>query len=85
MSRNPGVALNPYFACVAVFWGDLKTARRIYQGRAVDPVTGEPLTAHDLLLALYPAEKNVNMGQASTDVVSKHSTGINSTAVNQTQ
>ena len=27
-----------------VFWDDLKIARRIYQGRGLDPVTGEVLT-----------------------------------------
>ena len=31
-----------------IFWDDLKTARRIYQGRAVDSITGEPLTVQQL-------------------------------------
>ena len=31
-----------------IFWDDLKTARRIYQGRAVDSITGEPLTVEQL-------------------------------------
>jgi len=32
-----------------VFWDDLKVARRIYQGRAIDPMTGEALTVEDLV------------------------------------
>ena len=31
-----------------VFWDDLKTARRIYQGRALDSVTGEALTTEQV-------------------------------------
>ena len=36
-----------------VFWDDLKTARRIYQGRALDAVTGEPLTIEQVGIVSY--------------------------------
>ena len=36
-----------------VFWDDLKTARRIYQGRALDAVTGEPLTTEQVGIVSY--------------------------------
>mmetsp|Transcript_8046 Transcript_8046/g.18182 ORF Transcript_8046/g.18182 Transcript_8046/m.18182 type:complete len:241 (+) Transcript_8046:90-812(+) len=51
-----------------IFWDDLKIARRIYQGRAVDPISGEPLTADDILLAYEDID-----GLAHDQVVSKHS------------
>ena len=35
-----------------VFWDDLKTARRIYQGRALDSVTGEPLSTEQIRVML---------------------------------
>ena len=31
-----------------VFWDDLKTARRIYQGRAIDSITGEALSVDEV-------------------------------------
>ena len=37
---------------------DLKIARRIYQGRTVDPLTGEPLTIDDLLAAYIERKKS---------------------------
>ena len=42
-----------------IFWNDLKTARKIFQGRAVDPNTGLALSAEQVgilclaLLAYY--------------------------------
>ena len=42
---------------------DLKIARRIYQGRTVDPLTGEPLTIDDLLAAYIERKKSESDSQ----------------------
>ena len=42
----------------SLFRDDLKIARRIYQGRTVDPLTGEPLTIDDLLAAYIERKKS---------------------------
>ena len=38
----------------------MKIARRIYQGRTVDPLTGEPLTIDDLLAAYIERKSESN-------------------------
>mmetsp|Transcript_27225 Transcript_27225/g.50187 ORF Transcript_27225/g.50187 Transcript_27225/m.50187 type:complete len:190 (-) Transcript_27225:155-724(-) len=51
-----------------IFWDDLKIARRLYQGRAIDSVTGEALNPEECGKIL--AERSEAEGSA---MVSKHS------------
>ena len=66
-------------------------ARRVFQGRIVDPVSGDPLTIEDMLEAYRQREGDGSVGQAdetvvsmhaSSDIVSKHaSVGYNNEGV----
>lgn len=38
-----------------VFWDDLKTARRIYQGRALDSVTGDIISVAQVSIISLPS------------------------------
>eukprot|EP00585_Thalassiosira_rotula_P002901 CAMPEP_0196151564 /NCGR_PEP_ID=MMETSP0910-20130528/33905_1 /TAXON_ID=49265 /ORGANISM="Thalassiosira rotula, Strain GSO102" /LENGTH=80 /DNA_ID=CAMNT_0041414955 /DNA_START=16 /DNA_END=258 /DNA_ORIENTATION=+ len=53
-----------------VFWEDLKIARRLYQGRAVDSVTGEALNFDECAKIALELEQSGE--RPDTTAVSKH-------------